>query len=552
MGTRSGRVAALCVWLTVMVIGGVILAVVFGLNLFPRLDDGGTALHDLQPAFRQPRVVGTAAGVGVISDAVEVANPLMTPSGGGALETAHLVKFLSVQTGLSQTQVLAAVSAHFPHLAGLLEALPLSSVSAELPGLETFLASLLHVTPAQLLHTLATDFPALYQAIANLPRVTSGWNHVPNMAGLTTFAGVPVTTVPQFRTYVAGDVVPVLATQRTNFDRLHRDWPPVPGIPIWLTVEGAVIALLGLVMVLRWRHGMRTRRGGVGAITPLLLLGLLVLGFVFGFGMYSRLDGGQELLDAAAPAFTVPRVNGTAAGVDMVAHVSGVVSPIVTPAGGAAAEVPRLLDTVSKATGLSTTSILYFLNLKFPHVAGLLEAIPLTSVQAELPGFEAFVGHLLKLPTAAVVNAVKVGYPGLYQAISYLPKVTSQWYDIPDTTAMSMFAGGPDPGVAVHTMPQFVQYLSKDLVPAVAAARPDIAVVATTSPPLTAFPPALTVAGGLITLYSLGMIILLLARVPEPAGAAELVDGILAGRVPPPPRGRDGTLPDDLVASILT
>lgn len=301
MGTRSGgRVAALCVWSSVMVIGGVILAVVFGLNLFPRLDDGGTALHDLQPAFRQPRVVGTAAGVGVISDAVEVAGPLMTPSGGGALETAHLVKFLSQQTGLSQAQVLAAVAAHFPHLAGLLEALPLSSVSAELPG------------------------------------------------------------------------------------------------------------------------------------------------------------------------------------------------------------------------------------------------------------FEAFVGHLLKLPTAAVVKAVQVGYPGLYQAITYLPKVTSQWYDIPGTAAMTMFAGGPDPGVAVHTMPQFVRYLSEDLVPAVAAARPDVEVVASTSPPLTAFPPALTVAGGLITLYSLGIIILLLARVPEPAGSAGLVDGILDGRPPPLGGGRERNLPDDLVTSILT
>jgi hypothetical protein len=535
-----------------MVIGGVILAVVFGLNLFPRLDDGGTALHDLQPAFRQPRVAGTAAGVAVISDAVQVANPLMTPSGGGASEAAHLVKFLSLQTGLSEAQVLAAVSARFPHLAGLLQALPLSSVSAELPGLEALLASLLHVTPAQLAHTLSTDFPALYQAIANLPTVTSGWNDVPGMAGLTTFSGAPVTSVPEFRTYVQKDVVPVLATQRTNFDRLHRDWPPVAGIPIWLAVEGAVIALLGLVMVVRWRKGLRTRRGGVVAVVPLLLLGLLIFGFVFGFGMYSRLDGGQELLDEAAPAFTVPRVNGTAAGVAMVAHVAGVVSPIVTPAGGAAAEVPKLLDTVATATGLSPTQVLDLLTLRFPHVAGLLQAIPLTSVQAELPGFEAFASHLLKLPTPEVLKAVRIGYPGLYQAISYLPKLTSQWYAIPHTAGMTMFAAGPDAGAAVHAMPQFVQYLSKDLVPAVAAARPDVEVVATTSPPLTAFPPALTVAGGLITLYSVGIIVLLMARVPEPAGAGELVDEILEGRRQSLRGSRDGNMPDDLVASILT
>ena len=77
------------------------------------------------------------------------------------------------------------------------QTIPLSSVTAELPGLLAFLEKTLNVSQAQLLAALKTSFPALAQAITNLPTVTSGWDHIQNIDGLTRFDGTPVQTVPR-------------------------------------------------------------------------------------------------------------------------------------------------------------------------------------------------------------------------------------------------------------------------------------------------------------------------------------------------------------------
>ncbi len=526
MGHRSGRAAGLLVWGTVLVIGGVILAVVFGLNLYPRLVDAGTVLNGLSPAFSKPRVEGTAAGLSVVSDAVDVANPIMTPSGGAQLDIAHLLAFLSARTKVPEARLLAILQARFPHAAGLLEAVPLSQVSTELPGLEAYLASLLHMSPVQVAQVLRTQFPALSLALTNLPAVTSGWNNIPGVSGLTTFSGVPVKTVPQLRNYFADDVVPVLATQRTNFERLKNDWPPVSGIPIWLTVLAGVLILLGIAMIARWRMGIPARSEAAGEVLPVFLLGLLTLGFVFGLGMFPRLDGGQKLLDAAAPIFAPSRVAGDVGGVAMVSRIADVVDPIVAPQGGAAAEVPKLLALVSAKTGLPVSSVITLLKTHFPHVAGLLEAIPLSAVTAELPGLESFIASLVHITPAGVATTISRSFPALAGALAGLPAMTANWYSIPGIDAMTTFGpGGVGRGSPIETMPEFVGYLSHDLVPAVASVQADIEVVVSTTPPLTAFPPALTVAGGLITLYGAGLLVLLLAREPEPQGALRLLSG---------------------------
>jgi len=57
------------------------------------------------------------------------------------------VAFVSKKTGLSQAAVLAALKKNFPHTTALLEAIPLSSVASEIPGLVAFLAKTLHATP---------------------------------------------------------------------------------------------------------------------------------------------------------------------------------------------------------------------------------------------------------------------------------------------------------------------------------------------------------------------------------------------------------------------
>jgi len=81
-------------------------------------------------------------------------------------------------------------------IVALLQAIPLSAVTEELPGLLAFLEKALKVSQAQLLAALTTNFPGLAQSITNLPTVTSGWNNVQKIDGATRFDGTPVKTVP--------------------------------------------------------------------------------------------------------------------------------------------------------------------------------------------------------------------------------------------------------------------------------------------------------------------------------------------------------------------
>src|SRR6202035_4991068 len=104
-----------------------------------------------QPAFSHARVTGDRAGINIISNDVNLADPIVTPQGGAAAEVPKLVAFVAQKTGLSQAAVLAALTKNFPHTTALLETIPLSAVTAELPGLVSFLATTLHTTPAQVL-----------------------------------------------------------------------------------------------------------------------------------------------------------------------------------------------------------------------------------------------------------------------------------------------------------------------------------------------------------------------------------------------------------------
>ena len=69
----------------------------------------------------------------------------MAAHGGAAAEVPKLIAFVSQKTGLSQAAVVAALQKNFPHTTALLETIPLSSVTAELPGLLAFLEKTLHV-----------------------------------------------------------------------------------------------------------------------------------------------------------------------------------------------------------------------------------------------------------------------------------------------------------------------------------------------------------------------------------------------------------------------
>src|SRR3989337_594537 len=178
---KSGSRSGVLQWVVVLVVGVLVVTVVLGLSLIPRLNDGQKVLDAARPAFAPERLTGARAGIDIISKDVAMADPIVTPEGGAAAEVPKLIAFVSQQTGLSQAEVVAALQENFPHTTALLQTIPLSSVSAEFPAPFAFLEKTLDVSEAELLAALQANFPRLTQAIRNLPTVTHGWDNIQNI-----------------------------------------------------------------------------------------------------------------------------------------------------------------------------------------------------------------------------------------------------------------------------------------------------------------------------------------------------------------------------------
>jgi hypothetical protein len=251
-GTSGSRPGVLQ-WVVVLVVGVLVVTVVLGLNLIPRLNDGQKVLDAARPAFAPERVAGARAGIDIISKNVDMADPIGTTRGTGAAEVPKLIAFVSEQTGLSQAAVVAALQKNFPHTTALLQAIPLSAVTAELPGLFTFLEEALDVSEAELVAALQANFPGLTQSITNLPTVTNGWDNVQDIEGATRFDGTPIKTVPDVRTYFGSDVIPVLETQRGNYENLVSTSTIDFIGPLVLSV-GIIVIIYGLLMLLLARR----------------------------------------------------------------------------------------------------------------------------------------------------------------------------------------------------------------------------------------------------------------------------------------------------------
>ena len=105
------------------------------------------------------------------------------------------------------------------------------------------------MTQAQLLAALKANFPGLAQSITNLPTVTNGWNNVQSIDGATRFNVTPIKTVPDVRTYFSSDVIPVLETQRGNYEKLMSTSTISFIGPLVLAV-GIIVIIYGLLMLL--------------------------------------------------------------------------------------------------------------------------------------------------------------------------------------------------------------------------------------------------------------------------------------------------------------
>jgi hypothetical protein len=482
--------SAVLQWVVVLGVGGLVVAVVLGLNLISRLSDGQKVLNGAKPAFQTQRLNADVAGINLISTDVNMANPIMTPSGGAASEVPALVDFAAKKLHVTPAQALAAIDKDFPHTAALLGALPLSSVSAELPGLLTFLEKTLKVTPTQLLDALSTNFPALAQAITNLPTVTAGWNHIQHINGLTNFNGRPIRSVPNLRTYFQKDLIPAVAAQQNNFQSLDGT-SSVNWIAPLLLIIGIIVILFAAAMIALNLRSSVPRPIAIGSATVVPVVGVIVVALVLALALIPRTSNGQKLLNGLKPAFNAQRVTGDRAGITMVSAIVNTENPIMTPAGGAAGEVPKLIAFVAGKTGLTQTEVLTALKTNFPAVTNLLLALPLSSVNTELT-------KVVQLLGPGVVTAV----PKLAATVLNLPYVITGWNNVPGLNNATKFDG-----TTIKTMPQVRDYFSQDVIPVLETQRRNYDHLTTTSD-INFIGPLVLIVGLIVIAFGLLMVLL--------------------------------------------
>ena len=500
-------------WFVVVVAGMVVLAIVWGLQLFSRLDAGQNVLDGARPIFTEERIVGDRVGITIIGNVADMVDPIIDAEGGAATEVLPLVKLVAGATGLPPADVLAAVQANFPHTYHLLLALPLDQVSAEIPRLLTFVAENSEVGDANaVLQAIAATTPRLAQAITNLIVVTENWRDVAGTDGVMRFDGVTaVDSVPEIRGLFEEDVVTGVETVASDFRGLDEPAPKVGLIALILTVIGVIVVLFGLVMM-----GL-TRTNVYGALVHTLgwlvvtLVGIVVAGGVLVLGLFPRLDGGQLVLDGLRPAFVEQRVAGMEAGTAIVSNIAAMADPIVDVQGGAAGEVGALVELVAGATGLSAADVLAAVETNFPHVYHLLLALPLDAVSAEIPGLLTFVAENSEVGDAnAVLAAITANTPRLAQAITNLLVVTGGFREIPGIAPLTRFDGTP-----VRSIPELTDYFKDDVVAGVRAVAADYRTLDTTAPPVDMFPPLLLVVGILVIIYGGAMLTLTSANTPR-------------------------------------
>ena len=240
-----------------------------------------------------------------------------------------------------------------------------------------------------------------------------------------------------------------------------------------------------------------------------LLVGVLVLGIVFSFQLFHRLDAGQKVLDGAEAAFVDERVEGARAGITIVSDIVDLADPIVLAdpvvAASAADEVPQLIKFVSdnSVAGLSEAEVLAALQENVPHTTALLLAIPLEEVTAELPDLIALVASVTGLSEEEVLAAIVANFPGIAQAITALPIVTADWNDVKsvDRTG-SLELTRFDGETPVSSVPDVRDYFSEDVIPVLENQRDNFQDLNETWPTnLRVIPRLLVAIGGLVVFF---------------------------------------------------
>ena len=488
--------AASRAWIGVAVAGLLVVALVIGLQLIPRLTAGQDVIDAAKPALTDSAVAGELAGTDLVSEYVDLADPLMT-QGGAVREVPKLITMIARKTGVSETRARRVLRREAPHTEALLRALPFSGVARERRRLTQYLSSTLNITPEDLQDQLARDFPRLFQMLAELPSVTDGWRSVPGVEDLERFDGqTPVKTAPQLRDYLRDDLVATLAEEKDRFQALAGSGG-IGYIPYLLLILGSVTIAFGLLHA-RWSASHPSGRFAWGGVVA---IGALIVVLVGALQYFPRLNGADRTIRALEPAFDEQRVVGTRAGIDFVVQAVRFGDPIVTARGGAAAELPRLVTFVSGQAGQPEKQVRRRLQRAAPRTVALLEAAPLSEVAEEVPHLVAVLSRKLRLGGDRLVASLRRRTPGLARALLAVGPVTSGWDAIPDSEGLARFADD----APVRSMPAFAGYLDEDVIPVLEVQQNNFQKLANTWPAVDVLPGLLLAVGLLVALYGAAM-----------------------------------------------
>lgn len=490
-------------WMGVVAVGVVVMALVLGLQLTPRLSAGQELIDMAKPAMTDGAVKGEVAGTKLLSQYVDLADPLMTRKGRSREELGRLVTMIKRETGVSATRARALLHREAPRTEALLRAVPFSGVAAERRRLTAYLSKTLNIAAEDLQNELARTFPRLYQLLSDLPSVTSGWYDVPGVEGLTRFDGTPVRTMPQVREYLRDDLVATVDEEQGNVQALAGSGG-IGYIPWLLLVLGAGLAVFGLLHA-RWSAAHPSGRVAWGAM---IAVGVLVMILAGALQYFPRLTGADTTIAALEPAFDEQRVIGLRAGTDLVVQAVRFGDPIMTSSGGAGSEVPKLVTFISERAGLSERAVRRQLERAVPRTMALFEAIPLSAVAKEVPHLVAVLSRKLHVSGDRLAKRLRKRTPGLAQAVLAVGPVTIGWNSIPGTKNLTRF----ELGTPVRTAPEFAEYLDHDIVGVFEAGRQDFQQLAGTWPPLKVLPGIVLGIGALLAIYGAAMLFLATGR----------------------------------------
>jgi hypothetical protein len=485
--------AASRAWFAVVLVGVLVVAIVLGLQLVPRLSAGQEVIDAARPAMTDTAVTGEVAATRLVAQYVDLADPLVSRKGGGSKEVAKLVALIARRAHVSRQHARALLRREAPHTEALLRALPLTGIASERPRLTRLLSRTLNVDAENLQDVIAREFPRLFQTLSELPSVTSGWYDVPGIEGMTRFdATTRVKTMPDVRDYLRDDLVDTVAGEKDHFQYL-AGWGGIGYIPILLLIVGIVVIAFGLLQARR----AASYPPGKLAWVVVIAVGVLVIALVGALQYFPRLGGADTMIGRLQPAFAKPRVEGLRAGTDVAVQAVRFGDPIMSEAGGAAEEYPKLVAFVSERSGLSRAQVRDRLRRAAPRTAALLEAIPLSAVAEEVPHLVGVLSRTLGTSGDRLVRTLRKRTPGLAQAILAVGPVTIGWNQIPGAAGLERFDGV----TPVRSAPAFADYLDRDVVPVLESQQQHFDTLANTWPPVNVFPALLLVIGVLVALY---------------------------------------------------